>query len=104
MPSYCTICKTREIAEHDGVLGACMYCADTLLSRGKRWVAMVTRFLRGKPKPGENFTVVREVAESTSEPGTFVALESIGSNLASARLARAERYDSEDEARKALGI
>ena len=104
MPSYCTICKTRKITDHDGVVGACVQCADSLVSKGKRWVAMIHRFIYGKPEPGEVFSVVREVAESTCNPGTFVALESIGSSLVSARLARAERYSSEAEARKALGI
>lgn len=104
MPSYCTICKSRKITDLDGVVGACVECADSLISKGRRWISMITRFIHGKPEPGEVFSVVREVAESTSNPGTYVALESIGSNLASARLARAERHNSEAEARRALGI
>jgi hypothetical protein len=104
MPSLCTICQKSQVADHEGVVGACPACATTLIRKGKAWIAMVKRFLTGKPEPGETFSIVREVVESSTHPGSYVALESIGSNLVSARLARAERFDSEPEARKALDL
>jgi hypothetical protein len=104
MPSLCTICEKAQVADHEGVVGACPSCAKTLVQKGKAWLAMIKRFLSGNPEPGETFSVVREVTESSTNPGSYIALESIGSSLVSARLARAERFDSELDARKALDI
>jgi hypothetical protein len=98
------ICKNSKISDLDNVLGACLGCAKSEADIGRTWFAMVQRFLHSRPEEGERFEVVREVVESRTRPGTFLALESVGSTLVPTRLARAKRFDNEGSAREALGL
>jgi hypothetical protein len=65
---------------------------------------MLKRFRDGRPLQGEVFAVVREILGPGDAREDYLAVESIGSNVAAARINRAARFGTELEARTALGI
>jgi hypothetical protein len=78
-----------------------MQCVQSEAESGEEWIAMVRRFLGGKPRQGESFSVVRQVISSD---GSYFALELIGSTYVTSRVSIAKQFDSERLAREELGV
>jgi hypothetical protein len=101
--SFCSLCRIVVISTEDGVLGACPSCAQREVEGGRVWTEfMRDRFEPHRPLKGEVFKI--KIVIEKCPDGKWLAMRTVGSNLVPPRVSLAAKRDSEESARRFLGL